>query len=1060
MITASDLGWTQQQVDDFAAEYGDPTFQFLLEPYSMDVSTTSDPGKGTVPVNNTLDAILCDDTIVRAWNGTDQVIVGRLLNEDGGGQDWGQITLTATNLDEDVPPSLGVSGTTVRVFWYDGSEIKYHESSNEGGSWGSATTALAVANVIYLAAVSTTKVHYATLTAKNNTRLGFIEYNGSWSATNSYIWWPFEPTSFDAVSWSNYDDGAASSNDIIAMTCDFPPLAKIRVDGTEIVRVLERVQGIALFRYQNGLWSHHRWFDIIDNIPDSHIPARHNVRLHTFTDNEPWIFMTYTRVEGSEDYPHKSLAITRSRTGLHWEMPYLLTALSVGTCSVFIVNGDYCYLIDSTGRKARSPVVGYTDSSNVIQHDLSDNVLSIDITSGDAKNVQTTLANPNGELDDTIDATRMWRMICKMGWYVDGVNTKVTVATAFLDNVSQSRIIPTDHLVLSGRDALGLMITSRADEVQEWDSTQLAGDNFQSMDDTAYSGLRNTAVFTGSWTASNNELILKESDNAGVAFNIKTSYVWNGGARAAIKVAATDTDDYAGVIFRAIDHENFWYVIYNADNDRLVLAERKDNEDTPYIQKAPMGWSIDTWYYIDVEYSYNLISVYAGTSPAALNLQFQHEVAGVPDGTAFTFANIPLMEGSQGYFGHGYSDDPPQYPVPPIPPIEPPEAPEIENWPARVYDACVYGGVYYTSTFKGTDSSDQPTWTRLNTTGAWPSNGRLLSFGIDQSVPATIVPWALTNDTSSFDIIYYNGSTWVDSYSQAQLKTDWSADASWRDLMVDAITGYVYAIARSGPTESTLYRIYKNTGAGWSALYTTGSFFRRGEPGFWVHNNHFLMVFMADPVGWDAYAWYSTDGSSVTYAGSLTGDDNIKKMVFLNSTDPTVAFITLGSSNYMSRYPFGGSLILVLDEGTPISCWDYRYNSDRFQVNASDADVMRFVENHAGASIASRLYTTTDKFSTHTNRGNLDIGLSGVPAPRDVSHVATFVNDDDYDMIIYGAGSAIASNPHTIFVAYGDTDLAPDGKAGDSPGNLATTDSIPYNCEGPCSRGIQVVLGS
>ncbi len=585
----------------------------------------------------------------------------------------------------------------------------YHSSADKGANWGGATTALAVANVIYIAAVSTTKVHYATLTSKNNTRLGLIEDTGSWAATNSYIWWPFEPTSFDAVTWGQYDDGAAAINDIIAFTCDFPPLTRIRVDGDEIVRNLERVQGIALFRYQNGLWSHHRTFDMIDNVESGLIPARQGLRLTTYDDNEPWIFMTYNRVSGTEAYPHKTLAISRSRTGLHWEMPYLIPAYKVGTCAPLVVNGDYCYLVDSTGRKAKSIVVGYLDSSNTTQYDLSANVLSIDVTSGDAKNVQVTIANPNGELDATIEATKMWRMFIKLGWYVNGVETNITTTTVFLDTVSQSKILPTDHYILSGRDALGRSISTRADEVQEWDHTQITGDNFAQMDDTAYSGMRNTAAFTGYWETAGGILILKESENTGIAFNIKTSYVWNGGARCAVQVAATDTDDLGGVIFRALDHENFWYCVYDADNDRLVLAERKENTDTVYGTKSSMGWAISTWYYIDVEYSYNYISVYAGTSPANLALQFQHEVDGVPDGTSFTFDNIPLMEGSQGYYGHGYSEYSPSYPSFPTPPPLPEDPVEtirsiVGTWAA---------GVYYNPRMEG-PTGDLVAWTAIN----------------------------------------------------------------------------------------------------------------------------------------------------------------------------------------------------------------------------------------------------------------------------------------------------------------------------------------------------------
>ena len=131
MISADDLGWVTADYDDFTSEYGDPTFEFLLEQYSLDISTVSDPTKGTVGLEYTVDADLCGDVIIRVFHGTNQIKVGTLANEDAGNQSWAEATLAATNLDEDVPPSLGVNGNTCRIFWYNGTQIRYFESTDK-----------------------------------------------------------------------------------------------------------------------------------------------------------------------------------------------------------------------------------------------------------------------------------------------------------------------------------------------------------------------------------------------------------------------------------------------------------------------------------------------------------------------------------------------------------------------------------------------------------------------------------------------------------------------------------------------------------------------------------------------------------------------------------------------------------------------------------------------------------------------------------------------------------------------------------------------------------------
>ncbi len=952
-------------------------------------------------------------------------------------------------MDEDVPPTLAVDGNNIRVFWYNGTSIMYHASADKGANWGGATTALAVANVIYIAAVSTTKVHYATLTSKNNTRLGLIEDTGSWAASNSYIWWPFEPTSFDAVTWGQHDDGAAASNDIIAMTCDFPPLTRIRVDGDEIVRNLERVQGIALFRYQNGLWSHHRTYDMIDNVESGLIPARQGLRLTTYDDDEPWIFMTYNRVSGTENYPHKCLAISRSRTGLHWEMPYLIPAYKSGTCAPLVVNGDYCYLVDSTGRKARSIVVGYLDSSNTTKHDLSANVLSIDVTSGDAKNVQVTLANPNGELDDTINATKMWRMFVKLGWYVDDIETNITTTTAFLDTVSQSRIIPTDHYILSGRDALGRSISTRADEVQEWDHTQITGDNFAQMDDTAYSGMRNTAAFTGFWETAGGVLILKESENTGIAFNIKTSYVWNGGARCAVQVAATDTDDLGGVIFRALDHENFWYCVYDADNDRLVLAERKENTDTLYGQKTSMGWSISTWYYIDVEYSYNYISVYAGTSPANLALQFQHEVSGVPDGTAFTFDNIPLMEGSQGYYGHGYSEYSPSYPsFPTPPPIDLPTQ-ELLGWGAT------YDHLYYTADFPTPGSGTQPIWTTLTEVGDFDS-GDIDTFGVDPLRPdyyKYCYFWVspTVGYISKLDESDTGSGEWEEVLSNTDVQTAGDlflhADADLSHMKVDPITGYVWAIAYYSTAGYHIIGFYKSEDRGvtWTLTDTYEDNSNRLSTLASLDAFNDVVVLAANPTGVHSRMLWTVDGGTTWNNHHLNtpawGDEIMRVGLHPATYDTKVYYYEeydIDTHANICTFTYGTTTRTELLDVHAASGYDAVVQAHPvFWFNYDDEDAMLIIVGDF-TDDSYYVWVTDDNWSTYTEYEPLIEDVNGT-----VEQV--FYTDPSlYESVVYGGYDFPIGIPtHILGGVTSLSDETVAGVCGDNSDTPPYTNSIP-----------------
>ncbi len=122
-----------------------------------------------------------------------------------------------------------------------------------------------------------------------------------------------------------------------------------------------------------------------------------------------------------------------------------------------------------------------------------------------------------------------------------------------------------------------------------------------------------------------------------------------------------------------------------------------------------------------------------------------------------------------------------------------------------------------------------------------------------------------------------------------------------------------------------------------------------------------------------------------------------------------------------------------------------------FMPNPSDASALRFVANYS--AFEGHLITTADKFQTYADQGRLDIGTNPGPVNRVVHSIADTVNAGDYDMILYGSNDAAVGNEHSIFAAYGDTDITPVGKSGANPDT--GVDSIPRTAGGPCQRGIQ-----
>lgn len=759
MISASDAGITQSQHDDLMMETGDPIISFVLEQYSPSISEMMDSGDGAGSSLVSFDAIVCDDVIVRAWAETDKVIVETLPSEDAGDQSWATVDVAATDIDVAIPISLAVSGSSVRVYWYNGTSIKYNDSADKGSAWGAASTAIAVTSLQFLAAPSLDVVHYTRLTAKHNCLLSRAELDGSWTSVDSGIYWQFTPTSFDAVDGNCLDDGAAASNEIIAMSTDMPPMIGVRVEGTELVYYLERVQGLAFFRYQNGRWGDHLAFDVVDNAAT--YPSRSQVRLSK-TGN--WMLMTYRRVDGTEEYPHTSIALSRSRTGIEWELPYLITNVMDGP-AILLKRGDHATLLDSNNRY-RSPSVGYTGDATVIQ-DVSANVISMDMKMGDIQEVQVTLANPGGELDATtpfsVDAILQARV--KYGYAIDGTDLLVQTLMADIDAIACKKALPTDHIVITGRDVLARLITIKADETQEWQSQESGGDNFKAVGDTIYSGIRHTAGQSGSWTAENEELNLTASDTQGIAFCTYLADAWNGSKQAGGKTAVTTSDDYWGLVFRAYNKDNLWYVKYQAEDDKLYLVERRKGIDAIKAVWTSLGWTHNEWGFLKASFRYGRIYVYTSADGIIWTERIDYQCAGVPSDATWDFGDIPNLMGRVGYTGHGYS----AYTPPDgggYPPIVLPEFPDPD--PGDYGDAIGIvgkGGYAYSGDAL---TATSPTWHTYNTGLSDSSFVRALC-----SDPGNRARAACIDDTGGIYVTpgCQGESPWVSRLTEAQCAT-------------------------------------------------------------------------------------------------------------------------------------------------------------------------------------------------------------------------------------------------------------------------------------------------
>jgi hypothetical protein len=675
--------------------------------------------------------------------------------------------------------------------------------------------------------------------------------DGGWSATNSDIYWPYIPTSLDAVPGNQLDDGASTTNDIIAFTTYFPPIIGLKVQGTEVYNTLTEVQGIAFLRYQNGRWSDHWEFDVVDRAPA--FPSRYGLKLSVSGE---WLFLCYERHDGTVNYGHYATAVSRSKTGLEWELPYLFTQ-DLDDPTALIVNGSYTYLVNSKDTY-RSLTCGYTGTPQTTQT-IEDNVVNLNVQMGDIAQLSLRTANPEQELDSTTPFSNdaLLDAVVELGYVVDGVDLKIQTMIADVDTIDGEAAFPTDHVTITGRDRMARLLAVQADQPNEWESQAIGGDNFQAGDDaTDYSGLRHTAVQEGFFTAPNatNSLALAASEAPGVAFSTLARDAWNGSIQSGVYVQSDEHEDWVGLVFRAHDKKNYMSVRYSIRADAVYAVDTRDSDDEVLSTVDSMGWAGQTWYYLKVRFRYGYIWVYSSTDGVTWTELISFELSGERTSntwswSSWTSRDVPNISGRMGYVGYGYSaydeGDGSSYDGwPPLPepiPISP--APTV-GWDGRIIISTL-DGVFVTDDLEATT----PVWYGANagiTSGlrCWSIKRDPWHWWTSEGLERTL--WGVFGEKpGSYDFGQYlykhenfpNG-TWVLKYTAGGSRpniSDFQGSIETEDLW------YIIRYTKTWGVDAGRVYVLNSTNGGdsWNSLIDLGEI---GKDAVWPNNWHRLAI--------------------------------------------------------------------------------------------------------------------------------------------------------------------------------------------------------------------------
>lgn len=661
MITKTESGLTQPQYEKLRDLYGllgiggDVSYQVMLEQYAPEFSLHDTVGGRSS--TTCFDAAVSGTWLVRVAAGSfsdigggaiSNIAVERLSSEDVGDQIWQTQYVSVSAFDASVPLSLGVTGNAIRVFWYDGTSIRYNESLDNGATWGAEQVVEALADVEALAATSTTQLHVRyTTTTKQNHRLAVIVDDGGWSRTDSHVRWPLPVGNMDAIALN-------TDTDIVVMAADLPPILGRQIISTTLAWKIERVCALVYFTYQNGRWSNHYTFDVVDRFSSR---TRAYPALSSYGN---FLFLTYLRTEG-EYNEHTSTVTARSQDGLCWELPAPMSD-DMDYKSILLKRGNHLYLLDSVHTQ-RSFSVAFNEElvSGETSEDVSDYVMQISSNIVQTRSTTVVLSNPDDVLRGAghlLVDVRAMRARIWLGYDDSGTDITTQVVLAHLAQVERDRPVPVDHLILTLIDPLSLLGVISVEGAHEWPSQQIAGDNYHDPLASGYGGLGHTAVQAGGWESINDELRLRSNNTEGVTWSTHVSNMFCGSISTAFRMHYDDKNEYAGVVFWSADKNYLWNVVYHPDEDTLYLYERQEGTDTLRGSAAALGWSVDTFYWVRVEMNYAYITVYTSTDGVSWTSRITYERQALTTLDYMGIRGLPLTAGWVGDIAYGYTPAP------------------------------------------------------------------------------------------------------------------------------------------------------------------------------------------------------------------------------------------------------------------------------------------------------------------------------------------------------------------------------------------------------------------
>lgn len=633
MITAAEAGLTTEQYEYLRDSLLDAVFDVKLYQWDPELVTTD----VAVSSNSMFDAIIHDGKLykVTPWR----------LTADGVIQDFLPIDMVTGS-----SPSL-VSDADLYIFFPTSTGISL--STFDGTVHSAWTEIVTQSDIAYIAATTSDTVHFITFDATtNNYRFHVAVYDGSWTVTDSNVYWGYGIISFAAK--------RVGTKDSLIIASDTPGVISMKVVATKVVKEILPSGGIFGFNYKYGTWSDHYEIDRVDQWSE----FRYRSRLNLSTI-EGVLWLTSYSSEGSVDYPITGYRIYSSKDGRHWsrgELFPLENILTEGFILLSLSSTLYAVAYNQTYSGDMTLKFGTPHTDTIL--DVTTKIKELSVNRNQIQQVNLVLDNQDDWLLTSI-ANGLHSLALKMqtGFASGTGNVLIDTGLLEVDTIQAIKDVPLNVYSITARDRLAwLADKSQSEQFVNWSPQSVGVDEYVDTTGTGFGGMTHTIPVEGSWKAADNVLSLVSSNKEGIAYSTWLYDNWNGTVEHWFELSQAANDEYAGLVFRSPDKDNGFFYFYNQDDDKLYLTNRVAGTPTTVWSSSAKTWSSPTnGYFLRVDFKYSRVLLFssATSTPGASGVQWVLEAEVIVDGQApVTELGItPLIQsGYVGTFGKGFSD--------------------------------------------------------------------------------------------------------------------------------------------------------------------------------------------------------------------------------------------------------------------------------------------------------------------------------------------------------------------------------------------------------------------